>query len=105
MRKSRPKRDIWDFLASHFRSHLVEKPSAGKSPVAFGGPLSEAKCLTRFFQRQPTEKPQPHLVDKRGGLQGVTRCFVVHLLRGEFAEFVIDKRKQFLRGFGIALLD
>ena len=38
-------------------------------------------------------------------MERVTGGFVGHLVRGEFAQLLIDERQQFLRGFGIAVLD
>src|SRR5439155_17233695 len=48
---------------------------------------------------------QPRFMYERRGLQGVTRLLVGHLVRRELAQFAIDKRQQFLRSFGIAMLN
>ena len=44
-------------------------------------------------------------MDKRGGLKSVTGGGVRHLLGGQPAQFLIDQRQQFLRSFGVALLN
>src|SRR5439155_8126253 len=50
-------------------------------------------------------KAHPCFVHECGGLECVARCFLSHLDRGEFAEFVVNEREQFFRCFGIALLN
>src|SRR6266508_620522 len=49
-------------------------------------------------------QPQPGFMDERGGLQGLTRGFVRHLVRGQFAQLVVNQWQQFVRSFAIALL-
>ena len=48
---------------------------------------------------------KPRLVNQRGGLKRLARSFAGHLLRGEFAQFVIDQRQQPVGRPGIARLD
>ena len=47
---------------------------------------------------------QPRFVNQSGGLQGVTRSFVGHASRSEFAKLVIDQRQEFAGGIGVARL-
>lgn len=45
------------------------------------------------------------LMNERGRLERVTRRFIVHLLCGERAKFLIPEWKQFVSSFGIAAFD
>ena len=38
-------------------------------------------------------EPQPRFVNKRGRLERVTGGFMGHLVRGEFAQLLIDERQ------------
>ena len=42
---------------------------------------------------------------QRGGLQSLVRRFVGHARRRQLAQLLIDQRKQFIGGPGIAMLD
>lgn len=44
-------------------------------------------------------------MDESGGLEGVARCFVRHLLGGHASEFPVDERQEFVRRLGAALSD
>jgi hypothetical protein len=46
---------------------------------------------------------QPCFMHQRSGLQGLARRFMGHLLRREFAQFLINQWQQFVRGSGIAM--
>jgi hypothetical protein len=48
---------------------------------------------------------EPRLMNQRGGLKRLARIFARHLLRGEFAQFVIDQRQKFVRRSGVTVLD
>jgi len=48
-------------------------------------------------------QPQPGLVNQGCGLQGVTRSLPSHFVGGQFAQFLIDQREQFLGRLGIAV--
>ena len=50
------------------------------------------------------DQPQPGLVDERGGLQRLARRFLRHARRGQFTQFFIDQRQQFVRA-GLALVE
>jgi hypothetical protein len=43
-------------------------------------------------------------VNERGGLQGVTRCFIHHPDSGKFAQFLVNERQQLVGGCGVAIL-
>src|SRR6266481_822217 len=45
---------------------------------------------------------QPRLVNQGRGLESVTRSLPSHFVRGQFAQFLVNQRKQFLRGRLIA---
>jgi len=49
-------------------------------------------------------QPQPRLMNKRSGLQGVSSCFICHANDGKIAEFIINQGQQLTSSFGIALL-
>src|SRR5689334_15645469 len=44
-------------------------------------------------------------MNKRGGLEGVTRSFTGHLVRGQAAQFIVNDRQKFVGGLGVTLLD
>jgi hypothetical protein len=44
-------------------------------------------------------------MDQGGGLQGLPRWFLGHLVRRQLTQLVIDQRQQLLGGQSIALLD
>lgn len=50
------------------------------------------------------DEPDPRLMHEGGGLKRVTRRFVCHFLCGQFAQFVVNQRQQFVGSFWIALL-
>ena len=50
-----------------------------------------------------TGQSQPGLMHQRGRLQGLAWRFTGHFLRRELAQFLINQRKQVIRGGGIAL--
>src|SRR5882724_4481691 len=53
----------------------------------------------------PAGETQPRVMHQRRRLQGLAWSFVGHLVRGKFAQFLIDEGEQFLCCFGIALLN
>jgi len=57
-----------------------------------------------FFIFIPNET-EISLVHERGGLQGLSRRFVRHLVRRQSAQLLIDERQQFVGGRRIALFD
>ena len=67
-----------------------------------GGEEMSAVCEFLIFLAHQT---QPGLVNQRGGLECLTGLFVGHLVRGKFAQLLIDQRQQFVGGSAIALLD
>src|SRR5262245_27633556 len=50
-------------------------------------------------------KAEPSFVDKSGGLKSLPGRFVGHFVRGEFAEFFVNQRKELIGGFGVTLMD
>ena len=48
-------------------------------------------------------KSQPSLVNQGGGLEGMTWSLPSHFVCGQFAQFLINQRKQFIRSGRIAL--
>ncbi len=50
-------------------------------------------------------QPQVSLVDQGRGLKRLARFLTRQLLRGEFAQLVVDKRQQPFGGLGLALFD
>jgi len=69
----------------------------------FGRGPKEALAVIPRMARSRGEL-QPSLMDERGGLQGLTRLLLGHLLRGELAEFVVNQWQQLFSGFGFTLL-
>ena len=67
-----------------------------------------AKKCPRLFQCWASlgiDQPEVGLVDQGGGLEGLPRLLLGQLLRGQFAQLVVDQRQQLLGGLGVALLD
>src|SRR5437867_6696176 len=50
------------------------------------------------------DESKPGLMNERSRLKGLVRTLLRHLLRGEFAQFIVHERQQFIGGLGIALL-
>src|SRR6266571_4089036 len=53
----------------------------------------------------PAGETQPRLMHQRRRLQGLAWPFVGHLVRGEFAQFLVNQRQQLFGGLAITLLD
>ncbi len=62
--------------------------------------------MRAVLKRRPfaAAQPQPGLVDKGGRLESVASGLVGHLPRRQTAQFLVDDREKFARGFGIAVL-
>jgi hypothetical protein len=66
------------------------------------GEEMSAICELRVFL---AHQAHPGLMNQCRGLECLTGGFVRHPVRRQFAQLLIDQRKQFVRGVGIALLD
>jgi hypothetical protein len=51
------------------------------------------------------DEAQPGFMDECRRLQRLARGFVGHPVRGQPAQFFVHQRQQFVRRFGIAVLD
>lgn len=51
------------------------------------------------------DQAEPGFMYEGGGLKSVAGRFVRHSVGREFAQFVVDERKQFISGFGLTALD
>jgi hypothetical protein len=71
-------------------------------PHGFGGGSKEMSPAGKPARLVPGQA-QPGLVNQGRGLEGVTRSLADHLERGQFAQFLINQRKQFVCGCGIAV--
>jgi hypothetical protein len=72
-------------------------------PHGFGGGREEMPtAIPPMVPR--TDESQPSLVHEGGGLEGLARHFVGHLVRRELAQFVVDQRQEFLGGLSFALV-
>src|SRR6266699_3264298 len=67
----------------------------------FGGGSEEMSAPGKSAWLVPGQA-QPGLVNQGGGLEGVTWSLPSHFVRGQFPQFLIDQRQQFLRGLLIA---
>ena len=87
-------------------------------PLLVGVPIA----IWSFFKRPETRRlavvvffaplaiflahePQPGLMDKRGGLEGLPRTFLGQAAGGEVSQFGVDQRQQVLRRAGFSLFD
>lgn len=50
------------------------------------------------------DEPQPGFMDESGGLKRVIGGFVRHLVRGEFAQLLVNERQQFFGGVRLTAL-
>ena len=66
------------------------------APHRLGCRAKEVGAILKSPVLRP-DQPQPSLMHQRGGLQGLARRFVGHLLRREFTQLHIDQRQEFLR--------
>src|SRR6266567_9461947 len=64
-------------------------------PHGFGGGSEEMSAPGKSAWLVPGQA-QPGLVNQGGGLEGVTWRLPSHFVRGQFPQFLIDQRKQFL---------
>src|SRR5712691_8737049 len=53
----------------------------------------------------PAGETQPRLMHQRRRLQGLAWLFVGHLVRGEFAQFLVNQSEQFTRSITVAALN
>lgn len=74
------------------------------APHRFGGGGEEMRAVAPFGLII-SAKPQPRLVNERGGLQSLSGIFARHLLRGQLAQFFINQREQLIRGVRVALVN
>src|SRR6185312_8984566 len=51
----------------------------------------------------PINEPHPRFMDQRRALQRMARGFLRHPRRGEFSQFLVDERQQFLGGLALAV--
>ena len=49
-------------------------------------------------------QPQPSLVNQRRGLKCVTGSLASHFVRGQFTQFLLNQRQEFLSGRGVAAI-
>ena len=63
----------------------------------FGGGSEEMSAPGKSAWLVPGQA-QPGLVNQGGGLEGVTWSLPSHFVRGQFPQFLIDQRQQFLGG-------
>jgi hypothetical protein len=82
------------FAPRHFNENAPHCLTCGCEEMVSAVPL----LLRRASQ------PQPGFMNEGGGLQSLARGFVRHSMRGKLAQFVVNERKQFLSGLGLALL-
>ena len=61
------------------------------------GAILRRGCLT-------AAQSQPGFVDQGSRLERMADGFIRHLLRGQFAQFLIDQRQQLIRSVGVTLL-
>ena len=77
---------------------INEDPAHG-----LGGSGEEVRTVLPIWLFIPAQS-QPGFMNQRRGLQGLPGVFARHLLRGELAQFLIDKRQECVRRVRIALI-
>ena len=65
----------------------------------------EEMAAARILAVRTINEPEPGLVNKSSRLKCVPLGLLGHLGGGEFPELFVHQRQEFLRSFGIALLD
>jgi len=73
------------------------------APHRFGGGAEKVRPAIPLLILVASES-KPGFVYERGGLQCVPRSFICHPGRGEFTQFIVNKRQQFFRGLRIAMM-
>ena len=69
-----------------------------------GGRLEEMPAIGEALAAVPGDL-QLGLVDESRGLKSLSGFFIGHPYDGEFAQLLINERKQFIGGFGVAMFD
>jgi hypothetical protein len=78
-----------------FEAGVVNQDAAHR--LSGGGEEMRAVCEFRIF---PADQTHPGFVNQCRGLEGLTGRFIRHLVRRQFAQFLIHQREQFLGGVG-----
>src|SRR6266851_9797296 len=74
-------------------------------PHGCGRSSKEMSPITVQTRHLTTDQPQVGLVHQGSGVKRLARLFMGHLLGGQLTQFIVDERKELLRGVRIATLN
>jgi len=91
--------------AAAAQTRFGSSPFDQNSPHGLGCGGEKMRAILPGLAFARTGQAEPGFMDQRGRLEGLARPFVRHFLSGQFAEFLIHQREEFLGRFGIALFN
>jgi len=87
---------------------MPERRTAARAirfPKNYERDLSVFTAKERTYRRNEDSQAKPGLMHQRGRLKRVPRLFPRHLGCRKAPQLGVDVRQQFIRSFGVALLD